>query len=239
MKITCPQCGADIDIQPRSLQLICPFCNTPLILKKEPVLESYRLEPTCEEEPAISFAKQFLIEKNSKDTIVKKELLYLPFYRFLYEKRGKIVEKVFSALRSPPFLLFTIPSGSMVPIKEDNKEIFMKSEKNVSLFLEKMKKEKAKSLGEMLLLYLPFWKITISSGETIWLDALQGKIVTSNVLKAQKRTGKLIKSLLTGFFILLLVEGIAVSSSILRFLLQGVTAMAFFYFMRRKFNNEY
>ena len=46
-------------------------------------------------------------------------------------------------------------------------------------------------------------------------------------------------AILTFFFILLLVEGIAVSSAVLRFLLQGVTAMAFFYFMRRKFNNEY
>lgn len=93
MKITCPQCGADIDIQPRSLQLICPFCNTPLILKKEPVLESYRLEPTCEEEPAISFAKQFLIEKNSKDAIVKKNYSIFRFTDFYMKKEGESLRR--------------------------------------------------------------------------------------------------------------------------------------------------
>ncbi len=237
MKITCPQCGADIALRPRSLQLICTFCNTPLLFEKEPFLESYRLELTCEEEPAISMAKQFLIEKNKTEEITKQEMLYLPFYRFLYEKNGKIVEKAFSALNSPPFLLFSIPSGSVVPLKKDNKEAFIKPEKNLSLILEKMKKEKARSLEEMLLLYLPFWKITISSGEIIWLDAVQGKIFASNVGREQIRTGKLLKILFSGFFILLLIEGIAVHSNVLRFLLQGITAIGFFYFVKKTTNS--
>ena len=53
-----------------------------------------------------------------------------------------------------------------------------------------------------------------------------------------KETGKLLKSIFTGFFILLLVEGIIVPSYILRFLLQGATAVGFFYFIKSKFYNE-
>jgi hypothetical protein len=90
----------------------------------------------------------------------------------------------------------------------------------------------------MLLLYLPFWKVTISSGETIWIDAVQGKVLAHTIFKIQKRTGKLLKSIFTGFFILLLVEGIIVPSYILRFLLQGATAVGFFYFIKSKFYNE-
>ncbi len=238
MKITCPQCGAEIAIQPRSLQLICTFCNTPLVFDKEPSLESYVIEPTLEEGPAISLAKVFLAEKNRFEEILKKDLLYLPFYRFLYERSGKMVEKVLSASKSTPFPLFTIPSGSMVQIKKDDKEFLVEPEKNLSVVLENLKKEKTKSLEEMLLLYLPFWKVTISSGETIWIDAVQGKVLTHTIFKIQKRTGKLLKSIFTGFFILLLVEGIIVPSYILRFLLQGATALGFFYFIKSKFYNE-
>lgn len=239
MKITCPQCGADIDIQPRNIQLTCPFCNTPLIFKKEPSLESYRIEPTWEEEPTIALVKQFLIERSLEEKIEKMELLNLPFYRFLYEKKGKIVEKVFSALSSPPFLLFTIPSGSMIPMGENSKGIFVRPEKKLSLVLEKMKKERVKALEEMLLLYFPFWKVTIPSGKIIWLDAVQGKILASNIQKIQKTNARLIKTLFSGLLIVLLVEGFATSSNILGFLLQGVTTIGFFYLMKRKFNNEY
>jgi len=239
MKITCPQCGADIEIQPRSLQLICPFCNTQLIFDKELALESYRLKPTCEEEPTRHILKQFLTEKNRIEEIEECQLSYLPFYRFLYEKNNKIVEKIFSALEKPPFPFLSIPSGSMAPMGKDEKILIVKPECNLSSILEKMRRKEAKSLEEMLLIYYPFWRIKISSGETIWLDAVQGKIVSGENLKEQKDMKKFFKTILIGFFILLLIEGIVVPSHILRILLQGATAIGFFYFARKRLNNEY
>ncbi|MCK4577091.1 zinc ribbon domain-containing protein [candidate division WOR-3 bacterium] len=239
MMITCPQCGADITIQPRSLQLICPFCETPLILKKEPLLESYKLEPTCEETPATLIAEQHLVEKSREEKIVKRELHYLPFYRFLSERNGKFVENVFSALSSPPFFLFSIPSGSIVTLKENDKDLLMKPEKSISEILESMKKQKTLCLDEMLLLHIPFWKITISSDEIIWIDAVQGKIHSSTVLEKQKRTGRFLKITLTTLLALLLIEGISVPQVALRLLLQFVTAGFFLFFIRKYFSDEY
>ncbi|TET19427.1 MAG: hypothetical protein E3J78_05455, partial [Candidatus Cloacimonadota bacterium] len=83
MKLECPQCGGKCDLQPRSLQLICPFCNTPLAFEKELFLETYKVEPTIEKEPARVLMQQHLCDKGRDDAIIRKEFLYLPFYRFL------------------------------------------------------------------------------------------------------------------------------------------------------------
>jgi hypothetical protein len=234
MKINCPQCGADIALQPRSIQLRCPFCETPLLLKKDLLLETYKVESTCEEKGAISLVHVLLQEKNRELKVVKTELIFLPFYRFLCEKKGKSHETVYSALRNPPVFLSSIPSGSIVPL--DTKETIKKRnvEKNLSEITESMKAEKVQSLEEILLLYIPFYKITLSSGEIVWIDAVQGKVRSDSVLKKRPKTKRFTTLALTGLLIALVIEGILIPLGFLRPGIQIVTAGVFFYTMKRR-----
>ncbi|OQX51645.1 MAG: hypothetical protein B5M53_10805 [Candidatus Cloacimonas sp. 4484_209] len=235
MNITCPQCGAKIQLQPRSIQLFCPYCNTPLALEKEPSLETYKLEPTWDEKPIGELVKQFLAQKNRDNTITKQELIYLPFYRLLYELNGRITEKVFSALESPPFPLFSIPSGTLKPVEKDIGGKFLTPQKNLTVILDKIKKDKVKVVEEMLLLYLPFWRITISSNEIIWIDSVHGKILTQNIEEITNKKEKLVKLSLTGLFMLLFIEGIPPLAFPFRFILQCITSVIALYFIIKQF----
>jgi hypothetical protein len=234
MKINCPQCGADIALQPRSIQLRCPFCETPLLLKKDLLLETYKVEPTCEERPAISLVQVLLKEKNRELKVVKTEMIFLPFYRFLCEKKGRSHETVYSALHDPPVFLTSVPSGSIIPL--DTKETIKKRkvEKNLSEITESMKVEKVQSLEEILLLYIPFWMITLSSGEIVWIDAVQGKVHSDTVLKKRPKTKRFTTLTLTGLLFALVIEGILIPLSFVRPGVQIVTAGVFFYIMKRR-----
>lgn len=237
MKILCPQCGADIHLQPRSVRLLCPFCNTPLVLDKKLSLESYRLEPTCEQGPVTSIVNQSLKEKGREEKIVNKKMLYIPFYRFLYENEGRFPEKVVCALKSNPFHLFSIPSASIVPIKPEEENQLPQPQKDIFSVLEELKNKGVTSVEEMLLLYIPFWKVILSNNQTIWVEATQGKIL-SEIESIKKDKGKLIKIIFSGLLIFLIIEGMIIPSWILRFLLQGITTGGFFFFLTRM-NNEY
>jgi|GEM_PF-6297208 len=233
MKITCPQCGAKIETQPRSIQLICPFCKTPLVLEKKPFLESYKIKPTCEKEPAKEMLLQFLAEKNRYDSMEKMQMLYLPFYRFLYDRKGIFTEEVISALKKPPFLLPGVPSGQILSLKNPVSNEFRKPERSLPTVIEMLKQRKISSVDELFLLYIPFWKILISSAETIWIDAVQGKILTTNLLRSQTKNNQLMTYLLIGLFILLILEGLAVPTLAMRILFQGATALAFFLLVKK------
>ncbi len=233
MKITCPQCGANIQTQPRSVQLICPFCKTQLLLKKEPFLESYAIEPTCEKKPTQAIAEQFLATRNRTDSIQAMQMLYLPFYRFLYERKGTSREEVVPGLDESPFLLAKIPSGQILSLKHATEREFMKPERNLKTVLEMLKQKKIQSLEEILLLYIPFWKIVISSGETIWIDAVQGKILTTIPAETRVRKSRLLALSLTGLLAFLLLEGLSIPSLAFGIAIQGVSALGFFYIIRR------
>jgi uncharacterized membrane protein YobD (UPF0266 family) len=232
MKTVCPQCGADIHLQPRSIRLVCPFCNTPLVFDKKLSLESYRLEPTCEQGPAVSIVEQSLKEKGRKEKIVNKKMLYLPFYRFLFENEGMFSEKVVSALKSTPIYLFSIPSASIVSLTPEEENHLPQPQMDIFSVLEELKGQGVKSVEEMLLLYIPFWKVTLSNSRTIWVEATQGKIL-SEIESTTKDKGKFTKIIFSGLLILLFIEGIFIPSWILRFFLQGITTGGLFFFLKR------
>jgi hypothetical protein len=238
MKLSCPQCGADIPLQPRSLQLICPFCNTPIILSKEPSLEHYRMEPTIEEAPAIALAQEVLRTQNRTEEIETKIMYYLPFYRFLSDKNGVYTEQVYSALTDSPFPLFSIPSGTLTPLSEKEPPRGPQPQRQVSEILKGAKLEKTKSIEEMLLLFLPFWKVTLATGEIIWIDAVQGKVVASSAKKrAHHMPGILTRTLFSVLLLLLFVEGIVNAPLPIRLVLQMVTAGIALFIAKRVVNH--
>lgn len=238
MKLSCPQCGADIALQPRSLQLVCPFCNTPLKFSKEPFLERYKMEPTVEEKPATAIAKDVLREQNRTESIAALSMQYLPFYRFLCETQGSFTEHVYSALSQTPFPLFSIPSGTLSAIRETETIEGPEPQKLLSEVLEKAKVKKSKSIDEMLLLFLPFWKITLSSGEIIWIEAVQGGVVASPKKKVTHHKPSIYAKLLFSLLVILMFfEGILVSPLLPRLLLQVITAGAGFFVANKVVKN--
>ena len=238
MKLSCPQCGADIALQPRSLQLVCPFCNTPLKFSKEPFLERYRMNPTIEEAPATAIAREVLCKQNRAEDIETAMMQYLPFYRFLCEKNGEFSEHVYSALTSTPFPLFSVPSGTLTAIGEKETIKGPEPEKPLSEVLKVAKLRKAKSIEEMLLIFLPFWKITLSTGEIIWIDAVQGRVAVEPVKKKNHRMPNIYtKVLFSILLIILFFEGIVISPFLIRLFLQMVTAAAAFLFANKVVKN--
>ncbi len=235
MKFSCPQCGADITLQPRSLHLQCPFCSTPLKLSKEPALEHYRMEPSIEEKPAIAIARDAMHKQDRSGTIETAVMYYLPFYRFLCEKDGTFTEHVYSALSEIPFPLFSIPSGTLTVVNEKDVLKGVKPEKPLSQMLSSANLKKARTIEEMLLLFLPFWKVTLSSGEVIWVDAVEGNTILPPLKKQRAHMPLLRRRVALSILLaVLFLEGILLKPLIPRLLLQGATAGILFYFLIRE-----
>jgi hypothetical protein len=235
MKTACPQCGADIELQPRALQLICPFCNTALKFTKEPSLERYRIEPTIEETPATAIAREALLKQNRPDSIETKALSYLPFYRFLCEENGSFKEHVCAACADAPFPFFSIPSGTLAVLAKDEPIKGPKPEKPLSEVLSRSKLKNAKSIEEMLLLFLPFWKITLSTGEVIWIDAVEGHVVAAPPRGKRRPLRDLRTPLILSLTLsILFAAGIMIPPLLLRLPVQMAIAVLGFFILRKE-----
>lgn len=235
MKFPCPQCGADIVLQPRSLQLVCPFCHTSLKLSKEPALERYRIEPTIEEKPALAIAHDLLLKQGKAEEISEQTMEYLPFYRFLCEKNGTFIEHVCSALGDSPFPLFSIPSGTLAPIEENGPLGGTTPAKELFEILKHEKLRKVMSIEEMLLLFVPFWKITLSNGEVIWIDAVEGRAAPLPMRRRARHTPGIFRKLvLSGALIALFIIGIQIVPFPMSMLFQLGGAGLLFFLLRKE-----
>jgi hypothetical protein len=193
------------------------------------------MEPTIEEKPAAAIATDRLRELDNNSGIASQVMEYLPFYRFLCEKDGKFTEHVYSALPSTPFPLFSVPSGKLTAIGKSETLKGPEPRKKLPEIIQKAKLKDIKSMEEMLLIYLPFWKITLSTGESIWIDAVQGRIVQSPTTTAIHHKPSIYRKLVfSGVVVALFVIGIQISPFLIRLLVQMAGAGLLFFLYRKE-----
>jgi hypothetical protein len=134
-----------------------------------------------------------------------------------------------------PFPLFSIPSGTLTAVQEKKTIQGPQPEKQLSEILEKVNLKKAKSIEEMLLLYLPFWKITLSTGEVIWIDAVQGSVAKSTIKKKIHHLPRIYRKLVLSLtLITLFTVSIQISPFLLRLLFQIGGVGLLFFFLRKE-----
>jgi hypothetical protein len=120
-------------------------------------------------------------------------------------------------------------------VREKETDQGSEPEKRISMILRKAKLEKTKSIEEMLLLYLPFWKITLSTGEIIWIDAVQGRVAKTPIKKKIHHMPSIYRKLAFSItLIALFVVSIQISPFLMRLLFQIGGVGLLFYFLRKE-----
>lgn len=169
MNISCPECGASLDVGSEHIITKCPYCGVYLYYSKDGFLIRESIKPTHDS----SVAKNLIKNLVGENLVVNME--YFPFYRI--ESEGKTY---FVPGRNVDLYGMNsyVPQGDRISLNFDVKE----PELSVDTALNKVGVETANSIG---LIYLPFF--TAQHGDTIYyIDASTGDIL-SNKLVENKR----------------------------------------------------
>ncbi len=131
MRIKCPSCGAEFDIESGLKLLKCPYCKSSIFISEE----TGTLEKII---PIISYdnAKENFLKRNIKEDF---ELIYIPFYKVLRNNEEVYIVGLKDAIYE---LKNFTPQGDRIPIEKKIVELEVVIENPVSLVFSPFYKTK-------------------------------------------------------------------------------------------------
>jgi LSD1 subclass zinc finger protein len=97
MIVSCPSCGNKIDVMPGAVEVVCPYCNTIILIQREQIVSLGKQAPIVPFPTTFSVGKNFYAveDEGSNDILANKKVSWYSEEDFYKNKFDNYLVKVY------------------------------------------------------------------------------------------------------------------------------------------------